>query len=135
MGNTSPVPLKCFAVKLRVLSGPEKNKYLYQLNEFAKDFRMPLQKRRLGIFFHHYLAGAIYCSLEGIPYTQPEFASLVSEKDVRARNKINLLVAGIITYAKATDIQRTEFKKSIFKKPNLFDRVIHWAKTRSNGMA
>ena len=102
--------LSKLAGRLQVLRSIEKNKYLYELDEYAKDCQV-CETYKQSLDIPHRLACQMYCSLEGTPYTQPEFASQATWKDVLARQKFDTLYTGIVAYAKASDKERKIFKK------------------------
>ena len=120
------------ATKMRVLRKPEKNKFLYELNDYAQDCQV---RESADLFFPHRIATQMYCAIEGTPYTQPEFASQATLRDVVAREKFEALYAGIIAYGMASDDERIAFKKSVLKMPNPISKAIYLIKMRQNGLA
>ena len=124
------------ATKMRVLKGAEKNKYLYELDEYAKDCRVREKyQQRLDIFFPHRLACQMYNSLEGTPYVQPEFASQAAWQDKLARRKFASIFAGITAYAKASAEQQADFKASVLASSSALQKMVHVVKMRQNGLA
>ena len=127
--------LSKLALRLRVLNAAEKRTYLTELDEHAKDHYMQMSSGQLvNPFSLQSLAFSIYYSLEGTPYTQPEFSSQTTMKDVKAKEKFNTLFAGIVSYTKASDAEKENFRKSVLKKTSLCKKVIHLMKIRQNGM-
>ena len=128
--------LSKLATRLQVLRSEEKNKYLYELEEYAKDCKVRERyKQQLDIFFPHRLACQVYYSLEGTPYTQPEFASQATWKDVLARKKFCALFAGITAYAQASAVEKDSFQKRALSVANPIKMIVYAIKTRQNGLA
>ena len=74
----------------------------------------------------------MYYSLEGKPYTQPEFPSQATITDAVNRNKFNALFAGIVAYAKASEEQRNLFKKSTLKTAGPIAKMSYFIKMRQH---
>lgn len=128
--------LSNLATQLRVLKLPEKKRYLERLEEDAEEYRtQKASGKYVSPFSLQSLAYSLFYSLEGTPYTQPEFSSQATLKDVIHRNKFNVLFAGIIAYTKASDEQKASFKRSALKSPSLYTKVKHLIKIRQNGIA
>ena len=127
--------LSDLAIKLRVLSPQEKNKYLYELSEYAEGYRL-FEKRHQpqDMFLPHRIAGAMYYSLEGKPFTQPEFLSQATMRDVSARKRFDAIFAGIIAYRDASDNQKETFKKSMLRRSNPFSKIGYLIRTYQRGM-
>ena len=124
------------ALRLRVLNPAEKKAYLTELDEHAKDHYMQMASgQRINPFSLQSLAYSMYYSLEGIPYTQPEFPSQATIKDVVNRNKFNTIFAGIVAYTKVPDEQKKLFKKSVLKAPSIYRKVAYLVKMRQNEIA
>ena len=127
--------LSDLAIKLRVLKPEEKRVYLSELDEHAKDHYMQMSSgQQVNPFSLQSLAFSMYYSLEGTPYTQPEFASQITMKDVEARKKFNDLFVGVVAYTKASDKEREGFRKSVLKAPSIFGKIGYLIKVRQNGM-
>ena len=77
------------------------------------------------------LAFSLYESLEGRPYTQPEFSSLQTIEDIKARHKFSIIFLGIVAYIKASDAQQKSFRDSVAKKPKVWDKL-HYLKMHPN---
>lgn len=128
--------LSKLAVRLRVLNSAEKKAYLTELDEHAKDHYMQMSSGQLvNPFSLQSLTYSMYYALEGTPYTQPEFASQATVKDVKAKEKFNALFAGIVAYTKASEKEKEDFKKSVFKVSNPLAKIGYLFKTCQNGMA
>ena len=122
--------LSDLAVKLRVLRPQEKNKYLYELSEYAEDYHLHEKLRHpQDMFLPHRIAGSMYYSLEGKPFTQPEFLSRATMRDVAARGRFDAIFAGVIAYRDASDDQRAAFKKSMLRRSNPFSKISYLIKT------
>ena len=127
--------LSNLAIKLRVLKPAEKEAYLTELDEHAKDHYMQMNSGHLvNPFSLQSLACSLYYSLEGTPYTQPEFPSQATIKDALARKKFNALFAGVVAYTKASDSERERFKKSALKNAGLLPKIGYLIKMRQNGI-
>ena len=126
--------LSNLAAKLRVLRPQEKNKYLHELDEYVEDYQLNEKRHHQDIFLPHRIASDLYYSLTRKPFTQPEFASQTTEKDVSARKEFNSLFAGILAYRDTSEVQRTKFKKSVLRIPNPFSKLVYLVKTYQNGL-
>lgn len=128
--------LSKLAVRLRVLRPAEKRAYLTELDEHAKDHYMQMSSGQLvNPFSLQSLAFSMYYSLEGTPYTQPEFSSQITVKDLKAKEKFNAIFAGVVAYTKVSDKERKNFKKSVLKTPSLCRRLVHLVRIHQNGVA
>ena len=128
--------LSDLASRLRVLKPAEKRAYLTELDEYAKDHYMQMNSGHLvNPFSLQSLAFSMYYSLEGTPYTQPEFSSQTTVKDVWARKKFNSLFAGIVAYTKSSDAEKENFRKSVLKSANPLAKIGYLIKMRQNGLA
>ncbi len=114
------------AAKLRVLRRQEKNKFLYELDDYAQDCQV---RESEDLFFPHRIATQMYCAIEGTPYTQPEFASQATLKDVLAHKKFEALYAGIIAYGIASDEERESFRKKVLRPANPVEKLAYLLKT------
>ncbi len=122
------------AIKMRGLKGPAKNRYLYELDEYAKDCQVrEAYHQRLDTFLPHRLARHLYNALEGIPYTQPEFASQATWQDRLAREKFESIFAGITAYPKTTKAEKESFKKSALMPVGPIQKVVSLIKERQGG--
>ena len=122
------------AVKMRVLKGPAKNRYLYELDEYAKDCRVrEAYHQRLDTFLPHRLARHLYNALEGVPYTQPEFASQATWQDRLAREKFEAIFAGVTAYPKASNAEKESFKKSALMSVGPIQKIASLIKGSQNG--
>ena len=127
--------LSDLAIRLRVLTPKEKRTYLTELDEHAKGHYMQMSSgQQVNPFSLQSLAFSMYYSLEGVPYTQPEFASQISVEDIKAKERFNSLFVGIVAYTKASDMEKENFKKSVLKTPSLCRKAMHLIKMRQNGM-
>ena len=127
--------LSKLAARLRVLRPSEKKAYLTELDEHAKDHYIQMNSGQLiNPFSLQSLVFSMYYALEGTPYTQPEFASQTTMKDVVNRTKFNAIFAGVVAYAKASDKEKENFKKSVFKVSNPLAKIGYLIKTRQNGI-
>ena len=127
--------LSDLAVRLRVLKPSEKKTYLTELDEHAKEHYMQMNSgHQINPFSLQSLVFSMYYSLTGTPYTQPEFASQATLKDVLVRKKFNALFAGVVAYTRATDIERKKFKRSVLKSANPVKKMVHLIKMRQNGI-
>ena len=127
--------LQKLANRLRVLNSAEKKAYLTELDEHAKDHYMQMASgQQVNPFSLQSLAYSIYYSLEGTPYTQPEFPSMATIKDAVNRNKFNTIFAGIVAYTKASDSEKKDFKKSVLKSSGLLSKINYLIKIHQNGM-
>ena len=127
--------LSNLSVRLRVLKASEKRSYLIELDEHAKDHYMQMNSGQLvNPFSLQSLAYSLYYSLEGTPYTQPEFASQVTIEDAVKRRKFNAIFAGIVAYTKSSEKEREIFKKSVLKNAGFFSKIGYLIKMRQNGM-
>ena len=116
--------LSKLAIRLRVLNPVEKKTYLTELDEHAKDHYMQMNSGRLeNPFSLQSLAYSLYYSLEGTPFTQPEFPSQATVKDTVNRNKFNAIFTGIVAYIKASDEQKAYFKKSALKTASSIAKI------------
>ncbi len=115
-----------FATKMRVLRKPEKNKFLYELDDYAQDCQV---RESADLFLPNRIATQMYCAIEGTPYTQPEFASQATLRDVVARKKFEALYAGIIAYGMASDEEREGFHKKVLKPANPVEKLAYLLKT------
>ena len=121
------------ATKMRILRKPEKNKFLYELNEYAEDYHLnKTQHHFQDTFLPHRIASGLYYSLEGEAFVQSKFVSQVTPKDVRSRKKFEMLFAGVVAYRDASDDERIAFKKSVLKMPNPISKAIYLIKMRQN---
>ena len=128
--------LSKLAIRLRVLSPSEKRTYLTELDEHAKDHYMQMSSgSRPNPFSLQSLAYSLYYSLEGVPYTQSEFPSQMTAKDIKEREKFNALFSGIVAYTKASDEQKANFKISALRTPSFYGKIKHLIKMRQNGIA
>lgn len=134
MNNSEPAKsLLKLSTKLRVLRPAEKRTYLTELDEHAKDHYIQMnQGQRINPFSLQSLAYSIYYSLEGTPYTQPEFPSQATIKDVQNRDTFNAIFTGIVAYTRASDKERESFKRSVLKAPSLYGKVMYLIKMRQN---
>lgn len=124
------------ATKLRVLKPAEKRVYLVELDEHAKDHYMQMNSGQVvNPFSLQSLARSMYYTLEGIPYTQPEFASQATVKDVKAKEKFNAIFSGIVAYTKASEEEKEDFKKSVLSGAGPLSKAIYLIKMRQNGLA
>ena len=118
------------ATKMRALKGPEKNRYLYELDEYAKDCQVrKAYHQRLDTFLPHRLAHHIYGALEGVPYTQPELASQATWQDRLAREKFEAIFAAVTAYPKATDAEKKDFRQSALKSVHPVQKIVALVKT------
>ena len=102
------------AIKMRGLKGPEKNRYLYELDEYAKDCQVrEFYNQPEDSFFSYRLACRMYYSLEGKPYAQPEFVAQASWQDRLEFQKFEALHTGITAYTKASNEEKNDFKQSV----------------------
>ena len=128
--------LSNLANKLRVLNPAEKKGYITELDEHVKDHYMQMNLgQRINPFSLQSLAYSMYYSLEGTPYTQPEFASQATIKDALNRNKFNAIFAGIVAYTKASDEQKVHFKRSVLKTASICEKIKYLIKIRQNVIA
>ena len=135
MSETEQKNLRDLAVKLRVLSPEEKNRYIFYLDDYANNSRAQnLHVRKKSVFLPFRLAFSIYDALEGTPYIQPSFTSEMTSDDIETREKFNALVSGIMTYAKVSDEEKTAFKKSALKGANPISKVLYFMKMHRHGM-
>ena len=120
------------ATKMRVLRKPEKNKFLYELDDYAKDCQV---RESVDLFLPNRIATQIYYALEGTPYTQPEFTSQATLRDVVARKKFEALYAGIRVYGVVSDEERESFRKKVLRPANPVAKLAYLLKIRQNGRA
>lgn len=124
------------AEKMRVLKGPEKSKYLYELDEYAKDCRVrEAYQQPLDIILPHRIAQHVYQSLEGKSYDQPGQVSQADWEKNLARQKFESIFEGVAAYAKASDEERKVFKKSALTPVSCpaVTKVASLLKTSQNG--
>ena len=82
----------------------------------------------------HSLAYSAYDLLEGVPYTQPEFASQMTPTDVRNSTKFQAIGLGILNYSKASEKERAAFRKKVLRT-NVFENIIERLKKTQNTRA
>ena len=124
----TPKSLSVLADGLRNLQPTEKQEYLRALDNCMQK----MSGRQTNPFSLQSVAFSIYYSLEREPYTQPEFPSQATRKDIQARKKFNTVFSGVVAYTKASDKERAAFKKRVLKKSNLFLKLNYLIKMYQN---
>ena len=116
--------LSDLAVRLRILKKREKMEFINRLDEYANVSQMQdTVKQQTNPFLLQSFVFSAYYLLEGEPYAQPQFLSQMTQKDVRNRKKFNILFSGILAYLNLSQMEKNDFKKSIFKVPRFLAKI------------
>ena len=125
--------LSDLAVRLRILKKREKMEFINRLDEYANVSQMQdTVKQQTNPFLLQSFVFSAYYLLEGEPYAQPQFLSQMTQKDVRNRKKFNILFSGILAYVNLSDMQRNDFKKSVFNGSRFFAKIDYFIKNFQN---